>query len=78
MQGTIAVLFNLYQDKLNILCVVSADLIPKYNAGKIVAKLANELKGKGGGRTDIAMAGGKDIANLASVMEKVPEIIASI
>ena len=42
------------------------------------SKLVMGLKGKGGGRTDIAMAGGKDIANLASVMEKVPEIIASI
>ncbi|HPA24557.1 MAG TPA: alanine--tRNA ligase, partial [Candidatus Cloacimonas sp.] len=78
MQNTIAVLFNLHQDKLNILCVVSADLIPKYNAGKIVAKLAAELKGKGGGKPDIAMAGGKDLAKLASVIEKVPEIINAV
>jgi len=78
MQNTIAVLFNLYQDKLNILCVVSADLIPRYNAGKIVAKLAAELKGKGGGKPDIAMAGGKDLAKLAAVIDKVPEIINAI
>ena len=78
MQNTIAVLFNLHQDKLNILCVVSTDLIPKYNAGKIVAKLAAELKGKGGGKPDIAMAGGKDLAKLASVIEKVPEIINTV
>ncbi len=78
MQGTIAVLFNLYMDKLNILCVVSADLIPKYNAGKIVAKLAMELDGKGGGKPDIAMAGGKDITKLASVLENVTDFISSI
>jgi len=78
MQGTIAVLFNLYMDKLNILCVVSTDLIPKYNAGKIVAKLAMELDGKGGGKPDIAMAGGKDITKLASVLENVTDFISSI
>ncbi|MEN6444571.1 MAG: alanine--tRNA ligase [Candidatus Cloacimonas sp.] len=78
MKGTIAVFFNLYNDKLNVLCVVSKDLLPKYNAGKIVAKLATELNGKGGGRPDLAMAGGKDISKLGSVIEKVPELINSL
>ncbi len=78
MKSTIAVIFNLYQNKLNILCVVSSDLIPKYNAGKIVAKLATQLNGKGGGRADLAMAGGKDTAKLSLVKEKVPELISSI
>jgi len=78
MQNTIAVLFNLHQDKLNILCVVSADLIPRYDAGKIVATLAKELNGKGGGKPDIAMAGGKDITKLASVLENVNDFISSI
>ena len=78
MQNTIAVLFNLHQDKLNILCVVSADLIPRYDAGKIVANLAKELNGKGGGKPDIAMAGGKDITKLASVLENLTDFINSI
>ena len=78
MQNTIAVLFNLHQDKLNILCVVSADLIPRYDAGKIVATLAKELNGKGGGKPDIAMAGGKDITKLASVLENLTDFINSI
>ncbi|OQC05900.1 MAG: Alanine--tRNA ligase [Candidatus Cloacimonetes bacterium ADurb.Bin089] len=78
MQNTIAVLFNLHQEKLNILCVVSADLIPRYDAGKIVATLAKELNGKGGGKPDIAMAGGKEITKLSSVLENVNDFISSI
>ena len=43
-----------------------------------LAKLATQLNGKGGGRADLAMAGGKDTAKLSLVKEKVPELISSI
>jgi alanyl-tRNA synthetase len=74
----IAVLFNLADDKLNILCVVSADLTAKYHAGKIVAQLATLLDGKGGGRPDSAMAGGKALAKVPEVMAQVPDLINSL
>ncbi|MDY0151091.1 MAG: alanine--tRNA ligase [Candidatus Cloacimonas sp.] len=76
--GTIAAIFNICEDKLNIICVVSADLLPKYHAGKIVGELASLLDGKGGGRPDSAMAGGKALNMVPEVMNKVAEIIVNV
>jgi alanyl-tRNA synthetase len=78
LQGTIAILFNIWEEKLNILCVVSSDLTTTYQAGKIVSKLASLLDGKGGGRPDSAMAGGKALDKVTEVMDKTPEIIKNL
>lgn len=74
--NTIIVLFNLYEDKLNIITVVSSDLLKRFHAGKIVALVAAQLEGKGGGRPDAAMAGGKAIEKLPEVIKTVPELIS--
>jgi len=78
LTGCIAVLFNLADNKLNILCVVSSDLTQRYHAGKIVSQLASRLDGKGGGRPDSAMAGGKALDKIPAVMAQVPQIIQSV
>lgn len=46
-------------DKSSIVCGVTKDLLSKYKAGDIVNAAAATLGGKGGGRPDMAMAGGK-------------------
>lgn len=78
LQKGIALLINLHEEKLNILCVVSSDLTSRYQAGKIVSHLASLLGGKGGGRPDSAMAGGKDIEALPSLISNIPSIISSL
>ncbi len=78
LKGTIATLFNLHEDKLNIVCAVSSDLTIRFHAGKIVSALAAQLDGKGGGKPDLAMAGGKAIAKLPEVMQLVPELIRQL
>ncbi len=78
LQKGIALLINLHEEKLNILCVVSSDLTSRYQAGKIVSHLASLLGGKGGGRPDSAMAGGKDIEALPSLIPNIPSIISSL
>ena len=78
LKNGIATLFNLSDNRLNILCVVSSDLIQSYHAGKIVSALAAKLDGKGGGKPDIAMAGGKAIDKLSEVMQQVPELISAL
>ncbi|MBN2829132.1 MAG: alanine--tRNA ligase, partial [Candidatus Cloacimonetes bacterium] len=60
----IGILFAVINDKVSILTVVSEDMKTKYPAGKIVGKLAELVGGKGGGRPDMAMAGGKDIEKI--------------
>jgi len=40
-----------------------------HQAGKIVQELSAKLGGKGGGKPDFAMGGGKDVAKLAEVLK---------
>ncbi len=73
----VSVLFARAEGKISILCVVGAQLLPKFHAGRIVGAVAALLGGKGGGRPDSAMAGGRDADKLPEVMNQLPEIIAS-
>ncbi len=69
-ENCIAVLFNISDGKISILCTVSPDLVSVFNAGKVVGKVAALLDGKGGGRADLAMAGARDLALLDEVIAK--------
>ena len=66
--------------KVGIVAVVSDDLIKekKLSAGKIVGELAKLVSGGGGGRPHLATAGGKDVANIATAIGKVEEIVGSL
>jgi alanyl-tRNA synthetase len=54
--------------KVNLCAGVTADLVGKFKAGDIVGKAAAVVGGKGGGRPDMAMAGGSDPAKLAEAI----------
>jgi len=71
----IAVLVAEIDCKVSILALVTPDLTSRYSAGKIVASLAQIVDGKGGGRADMAMAGGKAVEKIPELMEKIPSII---
>ena len=43
---------------MNLIVGVTNNLTAKINAGELVALMAKEVGGKGGGRADMAMAGG--------------------
>ncbi|MFO8144546.1 MAG: alanine--tRNA ligase [Candidatus Syntrophosphaera sp.] len=76
-KDAVSILFSVSGEKVSILCVVGKDLLPRYNAGRIVNAVASELGGKGGGRPDSAMAGGSGAENIPNLMEKLPDIIKS-
>lgn len=78
LSGTIAVLFNVFEDKLNIVAIVSPDLLSRYHAGKLVSHIASLLDGKGGGRPDSAMAGGKAMDKVDDVISQLPSYISSM
>jgi alanyl-tRNA synthetase len=61
--------------KVALLAGVTKDLIPKLHAGKIVQAIAKEVGGSGGGRPDLAEAGGKDTAGLKSALDHVYPLI---
>jgi alanyl-tRNA synthetase len=57
--------------KVTIIAGVTKDLIPRLDAGKIVQELAKQVGGSGGGRPDLAEAGGKDTAALESTLRSI-------
>ncbi|HVN48286.1 MAG TPA: DHHA1 domain-containing protein [Bacteroidota bacterium] len=76
----IGLLATVVEDKVQLVCVVTDDLVKskKAEAGKIVGAVAKLLGGGGGGRPHLATAGGKDIAKLDDALAHAPSIIQSL
>ena len=62
-------------DKVTLLAGVTKDLTSKIKAGEVVNHVAQQIGGKGGGRPDLAQAGGTDVAGLAGAMHTVIDMI---
>ncbi len=58
-------------DKINLVASVTKDLIGQVKAGELVNQVATQVGGKGGGRPDMAMAGGSDVAALDGALASV-------
>ena len=67
-----------HEGKVNLLVAVTADLTGKLHAGKLVAVLAEEVGGRGGGRPDLAQAGGSQPEKLASALSKVADLVRNV
>jgi alanyl-tRNA synthetase len=59
-------------DKVSLVAGVSKDKLDKIKAGDLVNFVAQQVGGKGGGRPDMAMAGGNDSSGLAGALTQVP------
>ena len=71
-ESGIAVLASVIEDKPSLVAVVTKDLVAKgINAGDLINVVAEPLGGHGGGRPDLAQAGGKDPAKLETALKKV-------
>ncbi len=64
--------------KVLLIAVVTKDLVDRYHAGRIVNEIAATVGGKGGGRPDMAQAGGTKPENLEQALEKVYEVIEGV
>ena len=58
-------------DKVSLIAGVTKDLTGKVKAGELVNHMAAQVGGKGGGRPDMAQAGGTQPENLAAALESV-------
>jgi alanyl-tRNA synthetase len=67
----VVVLASAEDGKVTIITAVTKDLIPRLHAGKIVQELARMVGGAGGGRPDLAEAGGKDTSAIESTLGNV-------
>lgn len=58
-------------DKVSLIAGVTKDLTGQFKAGELVNHMASQVGGKGGGRPDMAQAGGSQPENLSSALESV-------
>jgi alanyl-tRNA synthetase len=57
-------------DKVSIIVMVSKDLVPRFHAGNLIKEMAAVLGGTGGGKPDLAQAGGKDPSKLDAALQE--------
>jgi len=65
-------------NKVALIVGVTKDLTTRVQAGKLVGLLAAKVGGKGGGRPDLAEAGGTDAAQLDSALASAKDLLASL
>ena len=69
--GVVVLAAPMAPDKVNILCMASKDAVAKgIHAGRIVKAVAQVMGGNGGGRPDMAQAGGKDASRLQDALQE--------
>jgi alanyl-tRNA synthetase len=69
--GSAVIVLASATDKATLLAGVTKDLTSKIKAGEVVNHVAQQIGGKGGGRPDLAQAGGTDVASLPKAMASV-------
>jgi alanyl-tRNA synthetase len=76
----VGVLASIIEDKVQLVCVVTDDLVAakKIEASKVVVAVAKIVGGGGGGRPHMATAGGKDIAKIDEALSHTKSIVESL
>ncbi len=71
LNSAVLLLSAVNDDKVSLIAGVTADLTGKVKAGELVNMVALQVGGKGGGRPDMAQAGGTDVTALPQALESV-------
>ncbi len=77
LKSAAIVLSSVQDGKVSLIAGVTADLTSKVKAGDLVNFVAQQVGGKGGGRPDMAMAGGTNPAPLAQALNGVKDWVAT-
>lgn len=75
LRSGVLVLGSSKDSKVSFIAMVTKDLTNRFHAGKIIKEVASIAGGTGGGRAEMAEAGGKDPNKLDEALKKVYEII---
>jgi len=78
MGSGVAVLGGRFGGKAALLALVSKDLTERIKAGTLINKVAGIVGGKGGGRPDMAQAGGPMMDKLSEALQAVPSLIKQL
>ncbi|HUG58784.1 MAG TPA: alanine--tRNA ligase [Candidimonas sp.] len=68
LKSAVVLLATEAEGKISLVAGVTSDLTAKVKAGDLVGLVAGQVGGKGGGRPDMAMGGGTDVAALAGAI----------
>ena len=71
LKSAVIVLATVRDEKVSLITGVTADLTAKVKAGELVNFVAQQIGGKGGGRPDMAQAGGTEPGKLSGALAKV-------
>ena len=75
----VVVLFSAVDDKVNLVAMATKDSLDKgVHCGKIIKEVATLVGGGGGGRPDMAQAGGKNKEGIKNAINKVYEVVESL
>lgn len=78
LENSVVILANISEDKINFVAAASKEAIEKgAHAGNIVREVAKVAGGKGGGRPNMAQAGGTDISKIDDALKQAAEILKS-
>ncbi|UDG79627.1 alanine--tRNA ligase [Candidatus Steffania adelgidicola] len=75
-KSSIIILSSVSEDKVNLIVSVTRNLIHQVKADEIIGYLAEKIGGKGGGRSDLAQAGGGDITVLPMALASMDSILS--
>lgn len=75
LKSGVIVLGAVSEGKVNFVTVVSPKGLSGLHAGQIIKEVAKITGGGGGGRPDMAQAGGKDVGKLGEAIDRVPTIL---
>ncbi|MEQ4936375.1 alanine--tRNA ligase [Proteus terrae] len=75
--SAIVVLSTISDGKVSLIVGVTTDLTAKVKAGELISFVAQQIGGKGGGRPDMAQAGGTDVEALPAALASVDEWVES-
>ena len=78
IRSGVVVLGSVNDSKVMLIAGVTKDLAKRYHAGNIIKQVAAIVGGSGGGRPDMAQAGGSQPENLDNALKKALEIIRSM
>jgi alanyl-tRNA synthetase len=77
LDSAIIVLGAVLDERPHLLSVITSDLVQQgYHAGNLVKVLADIVGGGGGGRANMAQAGGRDASKLDEALSRVPVLVA--
>ena len=76
--GSAVVVLGSKTKGVKLIAAVTKDLVDRVHAGNLIKEIAPKIGGGGGGRPDMAQAGGKNAEGLTSALEHVEQYLQNV